>query len=633
MQFAINFFYLSFCLVVIYDLIKRLRAKRGALYGRVCMQDIFILFSVAGFFTAINEIGISFISYFAASLICSWGTLCWLDAILFVQYRIEINRQTIVWFFRGHKGIAKGLPYFLSLLLRYPWSLAILPILYYVVLATAEGELEPYQLFVIAIFYVVSFHDGRFRVSISAALSFFILFILLSVEGIFRVFNKAYGFDIFLSIAICITFLVCNLIHLAFKPATGFFNAPSLLPNILLDEHFKVIDKNINNSNPQSKSIGKSSQTKSEYFGICRDANIILITMESLGAYFPPYSNQLLPMRLMNRFEKNSWVSKEHYSLCPNTTVATNQIYTGDYSNNPYNKDDSLFFGSEPMHIRELKKHGYKTFFLDSADIGLYNYHKLLSQIGFDRVWGTKDLPSEGLQADYRLWNMLDVLVEENQGSPFFIHLINDQTHMPYQVVNSERFNRYKGDSQKAAYFNAVDEVDYIFDEFLKRLSKKIDLGNTLIVFTGDHGESFGEFGYSFHSNSVIFQQTKVPFALHHRNLTNKSIDHSCHFDLFPTFFDLLGIDYEHQCLGKPMGITNREKNYFFHSATLKGNTPANFSLLLENDIFWVDRLFGKSRHLKIENGRYESMDTDTKTIHEMLGKVLIDKKLVSRVR
>ena len=202
---------------------------------------------------------------------------------------------------------------------------------------------------------------------------------------------------------------------------------------------------------------------------------------------------------------------------------------------------------------------------------------------------------------------MVDEVAEQVKDRPFFLHLINDQTHMPYEVVDNERFNRHEGESKKAQYLNAVEEVDYIFDEFLSRLAKKVDLSNTIVVFTGDHGESFGEYGYSFHSNSVIPEQTQVPFMLTHPKLAKKTISHSSHFDLFPTFLDLLGITHNISGHGQPLALEKREKNYFFHSATLKGNTPANFSLLKDNDLYWFDRLFNQIYQFKFEQGRWVS--------------------------
>ena len=99
--------------------------------------------------------------------------------------------------------------------------------------------------------------------------------------------------------------------------------------------------------------------------------------------------------------------------------------------------------------------------FLDSADTGLYDYWKLLNRIGFDHVWGTSDLPENGLRADYRLLNMVDTIaghVNDNK-QPFFLHIINDQTHMPYEIVEQDKFNRFKGEGNKSLFIESSTKV------------------------------------------------------------------------------------------------------------------------------------------------------------------------------
>jgi phosphoglycerol transferase MdoB-like AlkP superfamily enzyme len=412
----------------------------------------------------------------------------------------------------------------------------------------------------------------------------------------------------------------------------SFFTSPSLITKILKSDKFE--DKEFLEIRPEHKKLLKTKEgplTTSSCFSACKGANVILITMESLGDYIAKdFQKDKVKSRILERFKANAWSSKNHYCLCPNTTVSTNQIYSGGYSNNPYNKESSLFKGGEPFHIKELKKAGYKTLFLDSADISLYDYKKLLDRIGFDKVWGTHDLPSNGHKGDYRLLNMVDDIAHEVGSSPFYLHVINDQTHMPYEVINEDLFSKHKGKTDKTKYLNAVDEVDHIFDEFLNLLEQKIDLFNTIIMFTGDHGESFGEHGYSFHSNSIIQQQMKVPFMMFHPNLQSRIIEHSCHFDIFPTIFDLLGINTSHCFLGNSIALTEREYSYMFYSATLKGNSPANFAFMQNGEMLWVDRLFNQVKIIK-DNGKLEELSNEQQDYAcAFLKKMLEERNLIS---
>lgn len=572
--------------VFLLKLTKTLRSKRGALSMGINLDDLLVItvFSLA--FSLVSYVFSAWVIYLFAAVGLLYGLLIWLDALLFIQYRIEINRQTIAWFLTGTKGLSKGLPHLLAGISKYPLALLV-PFVWLMVIILQSRGVSAYWMAHYGPEY------GALVCSIAMLSIIFMLFILVVMRHLFHSQHH-------------------------------FLSSPTLLLNLFADDTFELTDGvAIKKEHQQFVKPSPTVPKTSKLFGQLSGANIILITVESLGAYVEPYVQGAARSRIAERLQNSSWLSKQHFCLCPNTTVSTNQMYSGAYSNNPYNKQDSLFPGREPQHIQLLRREGYKTLFLDSADIQLYDYHKLLKRIGFDKVWGTADMPAHGREADYRLLNMVDVVAKEVEDSPFFLHIINDQTHMPYQVIDKQRFNRHGFADSKSTYLNAFEEVDFILDTFLAQLAEKVDLSNTVLVFTGDHGESFGEYGYSFHSNSVIKPQMHVPFMLHHPKLAAKIIEHSCHFDLFPTFFDLLGIECPYETLGQSLSHDDREFAYFFHSATLKGNGPANFGFMQDGDMIWMDRLFNQVNILQ-QGQQKVSINTEQKRyaktlLHNML--------------
>lgn len=618
---------------------KKFRGKRGALSSDICCNDLFILFLISIGLTSVSIISVSILTILVGIFFTGYFVLIWLDSMLFIQYRVEINPQTIRWFFTGSKGVLKGLPFLLESFDKYKFGKIIPVLAFFYLWATLLCDSFIVLFFVKFVLLIY----GALSVDIlkNNKIYFIVVSVLLAFEYLF-IQNYFPPYAAVLGLVIIHVIIVVSLLllwGLKFKGGerNEFISSPSMLGSIFFREKFDPkLWVNINASHRDLLLDPRHSQVKSKYFGRCRGANIILITMESLGAYVQPFCADGMRSLLAEKFIGNSWVSKNHYCLCPNTTVSTNQIYTGAYSNNPYNRHDSLFPGEKPRHVQLLKNCGYKTLFLDSADVGLYDYYKLLRRINFDVIWGSPDIPANGLQSDYRLWNMVDVVADNVGQKPFFLHLINDQTHMPYQVVDHERFNTHKGAGDKAIYLNAMEEVDFIFFEFLRKLGRRLDLSNTIIIFTGDHGESFGESGYCFHSNSVIKQQVHVPFMLHHENLTYLPITHSCHFDIFPSLFDLLGVEYDYKCIGKSIGLAEgtgemyREKKYLFHSATLKGNTPANFSILFGDEFFWVDRLFNRTVYSSdLDNNEKKISSELNDYFCSLLCKMMIDRKLM----
>ena len=603
---------------------KALRAKRGALSKTPSLEDLNWLSGVAMIQAAALWLH-PYAAVLTTTVFCVFGLLIWLDALLFVQYRIEVNRETIMWFFKGTKGLLKGAPHLFEVLSKFRPAILIplFTVLVFILSVFASGWVSLLFAAIILLVCVLAVNDNRWLTAgLIATLILLTIIAWQASTGDFLPATQAGSMCVIIIGAL-------NLYKLVVRPGSAFFTTPSLLPNILSSDDFTLTAR-ADEEQVQRFMTRPGLIQPSPLSGTCQGASIILITMESLGCYIHPYSNGVIESRLAKRFGDNRWFSRRHYSLCPNTTVSTNQMYTGGYSNNPYNKDDSAYYGGEPQYINRLKQAGYTTLFLDSANTGLYDYWKLLKRIGFDHIWGTADLPSNGLTADYRLWNMVDEVADKVGIKPFFLHLINDQTHMPYEVVDTQRFNRHKGNSQKALYLNAVEEADFIIDEFLTRLSEKLDLSNTILVFTGDHGESFGEYGYSFHSNSVIPEQTQVPFMLMHPALSAKDIEHSSHFDLFPTFFDLLGIACDTPGYGQSLGLDSRPLQYFFHSATLKGNTPANFSFMQNNELYWFDRLFNQVYRFCFVKNKWVNMPVEDKAwVEAMLGKHLLEKGLI----
>ncbi|WP_440903932.1 sulfatase-like hydrolase/transferase [Catenovulum sp. SX2] len=574
---------------------KNIRSKRGALFFDLCIGDVIFvaLFSLVGsIFSSIFAI-----QFLSLALVQVWCIFLFIDALLFVQYRIELTPQSIQWFFSGSKGIQKGSSFALNLVKQNLWMTVLLwgPLLLLIVAPNSH-------LLSAAILTSIVLIGGvtlKYKLSLKTPYSAVLLAILCMFFQPFIPF----GSDQTTEIVVSLLPILPLVIHFYLLRGTAFYSAPSTLASMffgsLKDSDLADVDTSQIAREFEGKGKSNKSKNKSDLFGLCKNANVILITVESLGAYVKPYKNASVDMKTLQNHFRDAMFSEHHYCLCPNTTVATNQIYTGHYSNNPYNKNDSVFYGKEPLYLQELNSNNYFSMFLDLADIKLYDYWKLLKRIGFDKIWGTNDLPSKGLKADYRLLNMVDEVagIVNSKERPFFLHIINDQTHMPYEVVNSEKFNRHKDGSEKSKYLNAVEEFDFILDEFLTKLKTKVDLSNTIFVLTGDHGESFGEFGYYFHSNSSIIPQLQVPFFLQHPKLANRpknKFESSCHFDIFPTLMDLLGIENKVEGLGESLFCSTEIRPYFFHSATLKGNAPANYSVLYNNQHYWNDRLFGK---------------------------------------
>lgn len=70
-------------------------------------------------------------------------------------------------------------------------------------------------------------------------------------------------------------------------------------------------------------------------------------------------------------------------------------------------------------------------------------------------------------------------------------------------------------DFLKTLYDAEIREADYFFGRILNSLAKQKLDNNTVVIFTSDHGEAFGEHGFFKHNNSLYDEEIHVPLIIH----------------------------------------------------------------------------------------------------------------------
>jgi arylsulfatase A-like enzyme/Tfp pilus assembly protein PilF len=120
-----------------------------------------------------------------------------------------------------------------------------------------------------------------------------------------------------------------------------------------------------------------------------------------------------------------------------------------------------------------------------------------------------------------------------------WVHLYD--AHAPYDPPEPYR-SRYRGQP----YAGEVAYVDHVVGRLVEYLRQNGLLEKSLIVITGDHGESLGEHSESTHAYFIYNSTTAVPLIVRTpwgyrgRSRTRVSLA-----DLFPTVLDLLGLPPE----------------------------------------------------------------------------------------
>ena len=164
---------------------------------------------------------------------------------------------------------------------------------------------------------------------------------------------------------------------------------------------------------------------------------------------------------------------------------------------------------------------------LNSSLFGfLFDYYGLRKALKYGGTPGRKY--AENTNQSILKW------IDRDKTSPFFVFVNYFDVHDPYLPPEPYRskytsvqnpgglingfLEHYSPDltpeqvqSEMASYDGAIsyvdDQIKYLLNEFKQRGL----LENTLVVFTSDHGESFGEHGFFQHSASLYIQEVHVP--------------------------------------------------------------------------------------------------------------------------
>jgi len=348
----------------------------------------------------------------------------------------------------------------------------------------------------------------------------------------------------------------------------------------------------------------------SSKFGQLHGANVILLTVESFSKFQTrAISGTGAELPFFESYLAKSSYGARHYAISPNTYQTLYTLYKGDYP-----IDSSM----PPVGV--LNQAGYQTVFMTPHRLALFDTDKLIEACRFDAVYSAETFASDMSGSTVQAWGASDravyeqVLValdKQRDGRPLFLSIINSQTHLPYHVYDSARFNRHGEGGILARYLNAMEEADDCLRYLFEQLAARGLLENTLVIITGDHGESFGESNYNGHSNAVTREQLEVPFLLHHPRLAPQQFDFSTHFDVFPTIFDLLGLQSDIPLAGSSLYAADRRAEFVAYSRTYQGELPTCFGFVHPQGKLFVDMIYN----------RFWTMDLDDNVVSVLTGK------------
>ncbi|MBX7057723.1 MAG: sulfatase-like hydrolase/transferase [Leptospirales bacterium] len=247
--------------------------------------------------------------------------------------------------------------------------------------------------------------------------------------------------------------------------------------------------------------------------------------------------------------------SNSHYSL-----------FTGMHSGRDFlEKYRSL--RPEPTLVAQLMQRGYRSYYIYTDHTSFENETVFLQRLNF-QITEKRDFLNRinpqtgrayisfpfGLDDMALLHGAMEAL-DRDQG-PFVMSLVMTNSHYPYFNPDPQHFQRFDDATSLGRHRNGVDYAlhvaDRVYEEFQKRGLDK----NTLFVLFSDHGESFGEHGFYRHSFSVFNEEVRAPIIFKHPALARlpmHRLERGTILDVYPTVFDLLGLDWPESLHGRSL--------------------------------------------------------------------------------
>ena len=270
-----------------------MRGLRGALSQKLCAQDTAVLAALVPLVILVHALNTDVVTVAVQVALFLYGFPL-LDAVLFVQFRIEVNPQTIRWFFSGSQGVFKGVPHLLQIFEIAPVAFLI-PLCWLICITQLSGD-HPADFVWLTSVLLSAAVAATCKWRLRASAKFLILFSAVgAVCWVLFYFNfKLSSSEITrviwvpALIALMGFFLLCGNF---FSAREEFWTTPTLVTKVFASDELMVNPSTAPGKEHKNHIWPKNrGQVSTEYTGKCRGANVLLITVESLGCYDETYS-------------------------------------------------------------------------------------------------------------------------------------------------------------------------------------------------------------------------------------------------------------------------------------------------------------------------------------------------------
>jgi len=288
--------------------------------------------------------------------------------------------------------------------------------------------------------------------------------------------------------------------------------------------------------------------------------NVLVVVVDTLRAdRLPFYGCEENTAPFLEEWAARSVVFERAWSTSSWTAPASASLFTGVYPH-----QHGVHLG---VKARELLQRGGAKLELDRVPDTLETLPELFRSLGY-RTFGVSDNPNvstaQGFASGFDRFenfsyagaNRVNAVLaswqaELAEAEPWFVYLHYMDPHQPYHARRPWHRPPTAKDRHSvsgAAYDSEIGWVDAHLREAFGQLA--VD-ASTLVVFTADHGEEFGEHGGAGHRFKLYSELTRIPMFLHHPGVTPRRVRADVSIvDLLPTLRSILGLPPSEQDAG-----------------------------------------------------------------------------------
>ncbi len=277
--------------------------------------------------------------------------------------------------------------------------------------------------------------------------------------------------------------------------------------------------------------------------------NILLIVFESFR------HDAISPncMKKLDKWSEGGLRFQRHYSGSNCTAVGLFSLF---YSRNPLAYEQTLDRDIPPQMLESLKRSGYEITFITHSDVpGFGRLDEWISPKYCDRLilegsfaFREKNM-KEWPEADRRKLRHVSQILNGDHAQPQFVFVFLASSHFRYMYP--PEFEIFKEKPSVWKYLDPKIQMDNHFKRYVNSLLflesevfkvfDSIDLNRTIIMITGDHGQSMREDGVFAHCSRMSEIQTRVPFVMAGPGIEARTISTAtAHYDILPTLLNVL---------------------------------------------------------------------------------------------